>query len=208
MAHSAPRRRCAVGIFVGGRGLRLGGVAKGHLRHQGTPLIERLVAAVHEATSPEPAAHLYLVGAATAYAQLALPSLDDAPAGKGPIGGLRALLVRARDEGLDAIALAVDLPYLRADLIRRLLHEAPEAAALAPRQAERWQPLVARYRSALVLPVVDAALDRGSTSLQAIFEGLSVAGQPAVELALSADELRSIDDWDLPSDLPRDAAPR
>jgi len=198
---------CAVGIFVGGQGQRMGGVAKGRLRHEGRPLIERLVSAVREATSPEPG-HLYLVGAATAYADVGLPSLDDAPAGKGPIGGLRALLEAAHGAGVDAIALAVDLPYLRADLVRRLLHEAPGAVALAPRQAGRWQPLVARYRPARVLPVVDAALGVGSTSLQAIFEGLRVAGQPAVELVLSADELRSIDDWDLPSDLPPDAAPR
>jgi molybdopterin-guanine dinucleotide biosynthesis protein A len=199
---------CAVGIFVGGQGRRMGGVAKGHLRHEGVPLIERLVAAVREASAPEPVSRLYLVGAASAYAGVGVPSLDDAPAGLGPIGGLRALLEAARVAAVDAIALAVDLPYLRADLVRRLLHEAPQAPALAPRQAGRWQPLVARYRPAAVLPVVDAAIGRGSTSLQAIFDGLLGAGQPAMELQLSAEELRSIEDWDLPSDLPADASAR
>ena len=67
---------------------------------------------------------MHLVGAAAPYASLALPGLDDNPSGIGPVGGLRALLLRARaDQSETALALACDLPFL---------DEATISAILAP----------------------------------------------------------------------------
>jgi molybdopterin-guanine dinucleotide biosynthesis protein A len=194
-------KRPAVGIFVGGDGRRMGGVAKGWLRHQGQPLIERLLDACRAAALPGEPSAVYLVGNASAYRQTRVPALPDDPAGVGPMGGLRALLLEASRIDSDAVALAVDLPYVNAALIQRLYLEEPEAAALAPRQENRWQPLFARYRPTALLPVVDAALAGGHRSLQTLFANLAGQGARTAELVLSADEQRALHDWDRPSDM-------
>lgn len=204
-----------VGVFVGGQGRRMGGVPKGLLCHQGVPLIERVLGACRVAAAPRIVEHVFLVGNAVAYAASGLPVLADAPSGIGPIGGLRALLMRARELGLDALAVAVDLPYLEAALVRRLCLEQPDAAALAPRQEGRWQPLFARYRPSVVLPALESALDEGQSALQAIFRKLE-AGPPGAavgrgaqlsrfatpaELSLSPAEALELRDWDQPGDM-------
>jgi molybdenum cofactor guanylyltransferase len=190
-----------VGILVGGQGRRMGGVAKGLLEHEGRPLVERLIEASRLAVAPQEPPPTYLIGNADAYVATRLPVLLDDPIGRGPIGGLRALLVEAERSGRDAIALAVDLPYVSAGLLRRLSLEQAGAAALAPREAGRWQPLFARYRPQPVLAAIDVALASGRTSLQSIFDILDAGPDRSVELVLSADEASRLRDWDRPSDM-------
>src|SRR5688572_1848715 len=144
-----------VGIFVGGRGLRMGGVAKGLLLRDGRTLLERIVEACRIAAAPQRLEDVYLVGNSAAYVGTRLPELADDPAGRGPIGGLRVLLQVAANRGRDAVALAVDTPDPNAELIGRLYREQGSAAVLAPREAERWQPLFARYRPAAALPALE-----------------------------------------------------
>ena len=89
---TAPRAQTLlVGLFVGGRGERLGGVAKGLLKapNAETTLIER---ALTELGAALPDAEVVLVGEAAAYASLGLRAIADAPAGVGPLGGLLGLL--------------------------------------------------------------------------------------------------------------------
>lgn len=178
----------------------MGGVAKGLLEHEGRPLVERLIDASRRAVAPHGPPPLVLVGNADAYVATRLPVLADDPMGRGPIGGLRALLLQAERSQREAIALAVDLPYVSAGLIRRLCFEHVGAPALAPREAGRWQPLFARYRPQPVLAAIDAALGSGRTSLQSIFDILDAGADRSVELALSADETMRLRDWDRPSD--------
>jgi molybdopterin-guanine dinucleotide biosynthesis protein A len=190
-----------VGILVGGQGRRLGGVAKGLLEYEGRPLLDRLVDAIGLAAAPHGPARVCLIGNAAAYVATHLPVLDDDPMGQGPIGGVRALLLEAQRSRRDAVALAVDLPYVTAELIRRICFERVGAAALAPREAGRWQPLFARYRPDPALAAIDAALVSGRTSLQAIFDILGTGADRSVELELTADERRKLRDWDRPSDM-------
>jgi molybdopterin-guanine dinucleotide biosynthesis protein A len=191
----------AVGIFVGGQGRRMGGVAKGSLRYQDRPLIERVLDACRGAAAPAELSAVYLIGNVEAYVQTRIAALSDEPPGVGPMGGLRALLLEAQRLGLDAVALAVDLPYVDAALVRRLFVEEAGAVALAPREENRWQPLFARYRPAALLPLIDAALGAGRTSLQTLFAGLAARGEPTPELVLSATERLALRDWDRPSDM-------
>lgn len=186
-----------LGLFVGGRGRRLGGVAKGNLRlASGGTVAEQLVARCRAAV---PGAELVLVGAAEAYAMLGLPALADAPAGIGPLGGLRALLLHAQEQGhAHALALACDLPYLEARLIARLATEAPQASFLAPRSGAFWETLVARYATA-ALAAVDAALGDGERALKRVVARL---GERAVELRVSEQERAELRDWDEPGDAP------
>jgi molybdopterin-guanine dinucleotide biosynthesis protein A len=196
-----------VGILVGGQGRRMGGVAKGLLEHEGRPLVDRLVDAVRRAVAPEPLPATYLVGNAAAYVATRLPVLADDPIGRGPIGGLRALLIEAKRSERDAIALAVDLPYVTAALIRRLCFEHVGAAALAPREAGRWQPLFARYRPQPTLAAIEIALAAGRSSIQSIFEILDTGVDRSAELVLDADEKQRIRDWDRPSDMDGNVPP-
>lgn len=190
-----------VGILVGGQGRRMGGVAKGLLEHEGRPLVERLIDALRDAVAPQGPPPTCLIGNADAYVATRLPVLADDPIGRGPIGGLRALLLEAERSERVAIALAVDLPYLSAGLIRRLCFEHVGAVALAPREAGRWQPLFARYRPQPVLAAIDVALASGRSSLQSIFDILDAGSDRSVELALSAEETEMLRDWDRPSDM-------
>lgn len=185
-----------IGLFVGGRGSRMGGAAKGLLMApDGGTLIERLLARAQEAAPGMP---VLLVGRAEAYAHLALPALVDEPAGVGPLGGLRALLLHARAEARDyALALSCDLPFVSAALLRRLLVDEPSALALAPRDGTLWSPLTARYH-VRTLETLDASLAAGEHSLQRVFGRL---GADARELALSEAARRELRDWDSPADM-------
>ncbi|HWA71364.1 MAG TPA: NTP transferase domain-containing protein [Polyangiaceae bacterium] len=187
------------GIFVGGRGARMGYVPKGLLRGpHGTPLIERLL---KECELALPGAARVLVGDSAAYAALALPTLPDAPPGIGPLGGLRALLQQAALAGEQAvIALACDMPFVSARLLRRLALEQPAATAFAPREGAGWEPLCARYAVGAA-GAVEAALEAGERSLQRVFARL---GEQAAELELQPHERGELRDWDEPDDLHRD----
>lgn len=189
-----------IGIFVGGRGSRMGGVAKANLQvADGRTILERTLACCAESgRALGGAAPIWLVGESAAYAAHQLQRIADDPAGVGPIGGLRALL-RALPPASYALALAGDMPFITPQLLLRLQRETPGAAALAPRDAQgRWQPLFARYRAGRVLTELDAALAAGKTSLQHLFARL---GAEACVLSLSEAEQGCLHDWDRPGDM-------
>jgi molybdopterin-guanine dinucleotide biosynthesis protein A len=186
-----------VGVFVGGRGERLGGAVKGMLRtRSGETILERLAAVVHEAASD---AEIVLVGASSALEGAPWPRLEDEPPGHGPLGGLSALLRHAARRGRSALALASDLPDVTPALVRRLLREAPGAAIHAPKIDGIHQPLFARYAPDAVLPAVDQSLASPRRSLLGVLERVGVA-----EMMLSEAEASALRDWDAPGDLPAD----
>lgn len=187
-----------VGIFVGGRGRRMGGIAKGLLKAPDSEatLLERLLAQARQAV---PAAELVLVGDSEAYAAFGLPSLRDNPTGIGPLGGLLGLLEYADSRRAHfALALACDLPRLPSALLERLANEAPTAATLVTQQAGVRNPLVARYAVAAALPAARSVLLRGARSLQAVLDEL---GGGVISLSLSSTEELSLSDWDTPEDI-------
>lgn len=180
-----------IGIFVGGRATRMGGVPKGLLiAPDGAPLAARLaqIAAAR--------GRVMLVGAAEAYRELGLPALADAPGVPGPLGGLLALLQHAGEA--PAIALACDLPFVTQALFDRLLATAPEAAAVAPRDGDRWQPLFARYDAPRALAAGLRVAERGQRALHRVIDELGDAVQ---ELALDDAERAMLRDWDRPEDI-------
>jgi molybdopterin-guanine dinucleotide biosynthesis protein A len=187
-----------IGIFVGGRGSRMGGIAKGQLKlRTGETVLARLLA-VCDAALPG-AAHV-LIGDAAAYAAFELPALADTPPNIGPLGGLRALLAEAARAGQSQVlTLACDMPYVGERLVQRLASEAPRASALAPYEDERWYCLSARY-AVDTLPDVDAAIAAGEHALQRLFARL---GTRATRLELAATERSELKDWDRPEDIDR-----
>jgi molybdopterin-guanine dinucleotide biosynthesis protein A len=191
----SPSHAPLVGIFVGGRGKRLGGVAKGSLRTtNGETILERLAAAVREASS---GAEVVLVGAHPSFAGSTWRRLDDEPADQGPLGGLSALVREAERRGRVAIALASDLPGVTPALLGRLMREAPDASIYAPTLDGIEQPLFARYAPRAVLPAVEEVLASPRKSLLAVLARVGVR-----EMPLAAHEASALHDWDEPSDLP------
>jgi molybdopterin-guanine dinucleotide biosynthesis protein A len=183
-----------LGIFVGGAGTRMGGVAKGLLRtkESGEALAARLVGIAHTL-----GLRPVLVGRAEAYAELLpdVPVLADEPVGIGPLGGLNALLRAYPTQRV--MAVACDMPRVSALLLRRLAADPSQAAVLAPRNGEGlWEPLCARYDAPQVLPELARALDQGVRSFQRLFAQLAVE-----ELKIADDAQHELVDWDTPEDV-------
>jgi molybdopterin-guanine dinucleotide biosynthesis protein A len=197
-APAALGARIIVGVFVGGRGTRMGGAAKGLLPapDSGLTLIERMLGELRIAV---PFAEVVLVGDAELYAGLGLASVADAPPGIGPLGGLLGLLEHAERLGVtQVLALACDLPFVRGEFLSRLLREG--GAAVVTETGGVRNPLVARYVVSRALPAARGVLETGGRSLQAVLDRL---GNGVVTLALSAAEQASLEDWDTPDDVQR-----
>ena len=178
------------GVFVGGPGTRMGGRPKGLMRGpEGVTLVERWCAMLAELGVP-----VVLVGEAAAYHRLGLPSLKDEPPGVGPLGGLVALLRHAGTQ--PALALACDMPFVSRALVERLIAAPGDAAVVAPRRDERWEPLCARYDPLRVLPLAVARAASPHHSLQRLLDQAH-----AVELPLLPHETGELRDWDSPGDL-------
>jgi molybdopterin-guanine dinucleotide biosynthesis protein A len=187
-----------VGIFVGGRGSRMGGVAKGLLSAPDSEqtLVARLLQEVRAAA---PDADTVLVGNTDAYSAFSVPVVADDPPGIGPLGGLLGLLAHAQSRSVTHIlALACDLPRLPRTIIARLVTDSPEAHALVTRQGDKPNPLIARYLVAAALPAAARAHQSGRRSLQSVLEQLV---PHVVTLPLSEAELSSLVDWDTPEDI-------
>jgi molybdopterin-guanine dinucleotide biosynthesis protein A len=178
------------GVFVGGAGVRMGGLAKGLLRGpDGSSLIERWTGILGELGIP-----VVLVGEGAAYEGLGLPMLKDEPPGVGPLGGLVALLRHAGTGR--ALAFACDMPFVSRGLVGRLLAAPADAPIVAPRRDARWEPLCARYEASRVLALAVARAASPHRSLQRL---LAEAGAAALPLLPHEDaELR---DWDSPADV-------
>ncbi len=185
-----------IGIFVGGSGKRMGGVAKGLLR---TPdgsetLVERLLGVCSRVA---PSASVYLVGRSVAYAQLEIARLEDDPAEIGPLGGLRSLLVRAKEEHSTALALACDLPFLDEAVLARLL-EPLQGAARVPFVHDRFQPLAAAYAPEPTLAAVDRTLALGKRALMHVLDEI---GHDLEQLEFDDAQALALRDWDTPEDI-------
>lgn len=189
-----------VGLFVGGRGERMGGVAKGLLTAPtaGQSLLERTLS---ELAAALPNAEVVLVGEAQPYAHFGVPAVADAPSGIGPLGGVLGLLEFAERERHERVlVLPCDLPYVERRVLGRLASEASSSLALVAFAAGVRNPLVARYTVAPTLSAARAVQSSGKRSLQALLDALG----PGLELLeLDATEAASLDDWDTPADLER-----
>lgn len=193
------QRACVntAGIFVGGQSRRMGGRPKGLIAlASGETIVERWCGLLRS-LSLETEIAITLVGAADAYAHLALPSLADEVPGIGPLGGLLALLRHASARGGHVLAVACDMPFVSPALLARLVETPSDAAVLAPRRDGRWEPLFARYDAARVLPIALARAGSTRHSLQGLLDDAGAAALP-----LSPGEELELRDFDRPEDIP------
>jgi molybdenum cofactor guanylyltransferase len=181
-----------VGVFVGGRSVRMGGAPKGLLTAPDTG--EALVTRTLRLARALPA-EAVLVGEASAYGHLAPDTVivADDPPGIGPLGGLHALFTYAGERSV--IALACDMPHVSIESLRALAAFAPDAHCVAAQNADRtrWEPFFARYDGPRARAVAAAMIGRGERSLQKLVEGLEAR---AIEV-----DATTVIDWDTPEDV-------
>jgi molybdopterin-guanine dinucleotide biosynthesis protein A len=119
MDTATERMRCVGVVLAGGLSSRMGR-DKALLEWQGRPLIERQLAVLREAGVDE----VRVSGERAAYGGIA-----DALPQAGPLGGL-AGVAKAEPGDVDLLVMPVDMPLLRAELLRRLRIECPQARSL------------------------------------------------------------------------------
>lgn len=182
------------GIFVGGAATRMGGIAKGLLRTEcGQTIVERSRRILERLGVP-----VVLVGVRREYMGLGLDVVADEPGGIGPLGGVVALLRRAR--GAQVLALGGDMPFVSSEFLERLLAASDGAPIVAPRREGRWEPLCARYDPARVLAPALALVRAREHSLQRL-----LAAVGAAELCLEPNGAEQLGDWDTREDVERSA---
>lgn len=120
MGTTTERVRCVGVVLAGGLSSRMGR-DKALLPWHGQPLIERQLAVLRDAGVDE----VCVSGARAAYG-----GIPDAMPVAGPLGGL-AGVARTLADGVDLLAIPVDMPLLRVDLLQRLRMERPHARSLA-----------------------------------------------------------------------------
>jgi molybdopterin-guanine dinucleotide biosynthesis protein A len=184
-----------LGILVGGKASRLGGIPKGLLPYQGQSVVSH---SKHQFLEACPRCEVVLLGENDAYSHLEITQLPDEPAGSGPLAGVVSLLRYASKRSANAVLLGCDMPYVNAALFSRLLIESAEANILAPRSAAsgKWETLFSRLRADAVLTLAETRYRAGQLGLQGFFDA---AG--SVELPLSHEEQAQLGDWDTPNDV-------
>lgn len=164
-----------LGILAGGRGSRLGGVDKAWLQRDGVAQVVRI------ARRLEREADALLVssnGDAAAFARHGLDVVADDPLHRdaGPLAGLRALAAACTTPLL--LTVPVDVVNLNDCLLRSLRAAGTPGAFVV--DADGVQPLLALWDVARLRTAVDAALDAGEHSAQALHRCI---GNHAVSLA-------------------------
>ncbi|MEQ1604991.1 MAG: molybdenum cofactor guanylyltransferase [Pyrinomonadaceae bacterium] len=147
-------------ILIGGRSSRFG-ADKAFADFEGKTLAQRSVEVVETAL---PSANpRFVVSNESQFAvelifRLGRPVVADLKPGFGAWSGLHAALAYSSSEW--TFVLACDLPFVSAELIRRLAdHTGEECDAVIPRQPDsRLQPLCAFYRRDMVLKKVERQL--------------------------------------------------
>lgn len=159
------------------------GTAKAQLPFGRESLLDRVVQVVADVVSP------IVVVAAPAQELPRLPSdvliAHDARTGRGPLEGILAGLKALRGQVDAAFVSSCDAPFLRPELVRRLVESLGEFAAVAPRLDDRWYPLTAVYRLD-VLPRVERMLAQDRLRVRDLLDECGARG-------ITRDELQAVD---------------
>ncbi len=162
-------------VLAGGASRRLGR-DKATLPWTGTPLAHRAAAVLVEACG-----EVVVAGPAGA-APAGVEAVPDRFPGRGPLAGLHAGLERAGGRAI--FALACDLPFVEADLVRYLAAfaaaraaEAPDEAGWAAADAAGTQPLCGVYSPA-ARAVAEARLRAGELAVRGFFMAIGGVAVP------------------------------
>jgi molybdopterin-guanine dinucleotide biosynthesis protein A len=158
-------------VLAGGRGRRMGGVAKPALEVRGRRLLDVALEALG-------AADERVVVGGDEPLPADVPRVHEEPRGGGPVAALAAALQHVRSDVV--VVLAADLPFVSGDHASQLLRSlGSAAAAMAVDQEGRRQPLLAAYdRRRLVeaMPREPAGAALRSLRLEPVVEVRLVGG--------------------------------
>ena len=202
-------------LLAGGKSSRMG-CDKSALLVNGEPLWQRQLA-VLRATNP---AELFISGKSDGpYADCGVEILADEIPDCGPLGGIGTALRRCTGDML--LVLAVDMPAMTSEFLRKLLEESqrtakgiiPSVAADGRRRANRdrsarllpsaatgIEPLAAVYPHA-ALAIADECLRTGERKLETFIRKLT-ASQLVSVLAVAENDAALFVNWNAPEDLP------
>jgi molybdopterin-guanine dinucleotide biosynthesis protein A len=171
-------------ILTGGRGARLDGTDKAGLTYRGTTLLDRALAAVAEA------AETVVVGPEVSTTR-PVTFVQESPPGSGPLAGLSAGVAALVGRHEKVVVLAVDMPHVGGDTVRRLLAAADGVDGSWLTDADGRRQLAGVVRPSLVPP------SRAAVGLP--MRALMTAGTVRDVAAVGA-EADDVDTW---SDLAR-----
>ncbi|WP_434384876.1 molybdenum cofactor guanylyltransferase [Melittangium boletus] len=196
MREGAEFQEVTLAVIAGGRGVRLGGVAKGLLEVEGRAVVERVLAlgalvgdVVLVANVPGP------------YARFGVRTVGDEVPERGAPGGVHAALAAARTAWV--LAVACDMPFVTEAAVRVLLGaRGPDMDAVAFTVAGRVEPLLAVYRQSLA-SAWGEALRAGEPSLRALLAQCQTRLLPEDALRAVDPDLRTVVSVNTPEDLAR-----
>lgn len=198
-------------VLAGGESRRYG-EPKALARVGGARIIDRVVAALRRVTPDV----ILSANEPALFADLALPTFPDDRAGLGALGGIRTVLLRAREAGRPGVlAVACDMPFPCVPLLERIrglafdrppgaTGPAADADVVIPESRGRRgiEPLFAAYRTACV-GAIDAALEAGDRRMIGFHERVGVWRVPLVEVESLCDPGRAFLNVNTPEDRER-----
>jgi len=174
------------------------GRPKSGLRFRGEPLLRRQLRLLLDAGVEERWVSLGTAGEAGVTLDPQVRVVRDEQSGQGPLAGIERVLAHAGTQWV--LILAVDLPEMTADFLRRIVAGRLPGQGVVPRLAGRFEPLAAVYpQSALGEAVV--RLGRGERSLQK-FVGALVASNRMTILEVEREQAALFTNWNRPEDYP------
>lgn len=162
----------------------------------GETLLNRQLRLLREAGATE----LLVITATDSKTPEALPEdvkvVSDRAPGLGPLGGIEAALDAA---GAPLVLIvAVDLPAMAPDWLRRIIERSMESRGVVPSFANRYEPLAAIYPKAAI-SAARASLASGDLVLQRFVQAAATAGFVEVWELSEADSLVLVN-WNRPED--------
>jgi len=180
-------------ILAGGKSSRMGR-DKAWLEIGGQTLLARQIALVRELG----AAEVFISGRTdTDYSAFGCRVLLDKFPDAGPLAGIERALGAAKSALL--LVLAVDLPKLEAEFLRRLTAGCLETCGVIPKFASHLEPLAAFYPKA-AYELALARLECGDFAMKD-FAGACVKSGLARFIELPANEAIHFANWNSPADL-------
>jgi molybdenum cofactor guanylyltransferase len=153
-------------LLAGGKSTRMG-QNKAFLNFRGQTLLTRALQTLTEACG-----QVTIIGEASTFAAYATTIPDVIP-NCGPLAGIHTALTNSQSD-LN-LMLAVDMPFVTADLLKFILNKAAETDAIVtiPRTSRGLQPLCAVYRRAFA-PIAEQAIRAGNYRIDTSFANLQL----------------------------------
>ena len=170
----------------------------------GVRVVDRVIAALREIVGNV----VCSANDASIASAIGLPSRPDVLAGIGPLGGLHAALLWARELNCHGIlAVGSDMPFLEASLLRALVDRATDVDAVLPSSEgpRGVEPLCAWYGDACVV-AIEAAVARGDTRVIGFHRDVRITRIPLDEVRTLGDPAQMFMNLNTPAD--RDVAER